>query len=136
MSKSDRTRWNLRALFLASAVLLAGVGPALAALTQADLATIASAVQSALAGAQPGAQADALQGVYQNLLGKFGSDNDQALKDAIIQDALADGASQQVVDSAFGKNRGGQNPPTIGGNNIPGGPTGGGSSSCTNPSCT
>lgn len=139
----NRAGRNLRALFLTStAALLLSAGQALADLSQADQASIAQAVQSALAGAaNPGAQADALKAVADSLLGKFGADNDPQVVAAIQADALADGASQQTVDVALGDlirkyAEGGKPPPTVpvGGNS--GGPVGAGSSSCTNPSCT
>ena len=131
----------MRALLLTSTLLFVSAGQALADLSQADLASIAAAVQSALAGANgQAAQVDALKALTDSLLGKYGADNDAQVVSAIQGDALADGASPQTVDLALGdlirKFALGKTPPTVptGGNN--GGPTGAGSSSCVNPSCT
>src|SRR5215472_602326 len=104
MWKLKLTRRNVRALLLSSAVLLAGAGQAAADLSQSDMAAISAAVQSALAGAANGGQAaqvDALKAVTMGLLGKFGADNDPQVVNAIVADALADGASQQTVDLAM-----------------------------------
>ncbi len=135
---------KVRTLMLTSAVvLLASVGQADADLSQSDLTAISVAVQNALAGAngQP-AQVDALKGVDANFLGKFGPDDDPQVQCAIFADALADGASLQTVNLALGDMLrkcvagGTRVAPPVGGNTIPGGPSGAGSSSCTNASCT
>lgn len=101
-----RVRYS--SLLVASSLFLltAGTAPALADLSQTDLAAISTAVQGAVSGASqggPAAMADAIKTVTDDLVGKFGNANCGQVAAVIVADALADGASPQSVGQGIGE---------------------------------
>src|SRR5690242_13480692 len=92
---------SLSSVIVGSMFLFAAgtVGARAADLSQSDLATISTSVQSALAASAsggPAATADALKTATLTLLGQY-PQNGPEVASAIIADALADGASPQAV---------------------------------------
>jgi len=98
---------SLSSVIVSSMILFAAgtVGAKAADLSQDDLATISTSVQSALAAAASGgsaATAEALKTATLTLLSQY-PQNGPEVAAAIIADALADGASPQAVGQGLGE---------------------------------